>query len=146
MDRENLLAADTVGDTAHGDGFLNATMLLGNDGALENLNSLAGTFLNLDMNTNRIADVHFGQFLLHVLAGQSLHQIHSIVLLQIKTFMPHGKCRCTAVPAVAEDRPFHRLGYFIIYACEKQALFFCRARNFSKHFSFSLLTNRFFML
>ena len=90
VNRENLLAADTVGDTANGDGFLNAAMLLGNDGALENLNSLAGTFLNLDMNTNRIADVHFGQFLLHVLAGQSLHQIHCVVLLQIKTFMPLG--------------------------------------------------------
>ena len=63
VNRENLLTADTVGDTAHGDGFLNAAMLLGNDGALENLNSLAGTFLDLDMNTNRIADVHFGQFL-----------------------------------------------------------------------------------
>ncbi len=45
MDGEHLLNADAVRNTADGDGFLNAAMLLGNDGALENLNSLAGTFL-----------------------------------------------------------------------------------------------------
>ena len=111
VERENLLAADTIGDAANGDGFFDTAVLLGDDGALEDLDSFAGTFLDFDMNANGIADLNFRQLLLHVLAGQSLHEIHSCVLLQIQNVHTARKCRCTLVPAAAEDRPFHRPMY-----------------------------------
>ena len=81
MDGENLFAADAVGDTTNGEGFLNTAVLLGDNGALENLNSFTGTFLDFDMNANGVTDVNFGQFFLHVLAGKSLNEIHNIFLL-----------------------------------------------------------------
>ena len=34
------------------------------------------------MHTNGVADLNFGQLLLHVLAVQSLNQIHFVVLLK----------------------------------------------------------------
>ncbi len=77
MHGENLLTADTVAQTANGDGLLNAAMLASNDGSLECLHSFTSAFLDFYMHTNGVAHVHLGQFLLHVLAGQSLHQIHN---------------------------------------------------------------------
>ena len=52
MDGEHLLNADAVRNTADGDGFLNAAMLLGNDGALKHLDTLARAFLNLHVYAN----------------------------------------------------------------------------------------------
>lgn len=123
VDRENLLAADTVGDAADGDGFFDTAVLLGDDSALEDLNSFAGTFLDFDMNANGITDLNFRQLLLHVLAGQSLHEIHNCVLLQIKNVHTARKCRCTFVPAAAEDHPFHRPMYFSTRAGRKSSVF-----------------------
>ena len=57
VERENLLAADTIGDAANGDGFFDTAVLLGDDGALEDLDSFAGTFLDFDMNANGVADL-----------------------------------------------------------------------------------------
>ena len=98
--------------TANGDGLLDATVLLGDDGALEYLNSFTGTFLDFDMNANGVTDVHLGQLVLHVLAGQSLHEIHTCVLLQIKNVHTARKCRCTFVPAAAEDHSFSQTNVF----------------------------------
>ena len=41
---EDLLAAYTVGDTADGDGLVDAAMLLGNDGAFKSLVALTAAF------------------------------------------------------------------------------------------------------
>ena len=41
---EDLLHTDTVGDAAHGDGLGDAAVLLGDDGALEDLDTLTGAF------------------------------------------------------------------------------------------------------
>ena len=49
MNGEHLLTADAVGDAADGEGFLDAAVLLGDDGAFEDLNSFAGTFFDFDM-------------------------------------------------------------------------------------------------
>ena len=51
-------------------------VLLGDDGALKDLDSLAGAFLDLYMNANGIADVHLGQLSLHILLIQFFNQIH----------------------------------------------------------------------
>ena len=75
------------------------------------------------MNANGITDLNFRQFLLHVLAGQSLHEIHNCVLLQIKNVHTARKCRCTFVPAAAEDHSFHRPMYFSTRTAENQAFF-----------------------
>ena len=73
MQGENLLAANTVGNTADSDGLADTAMLTSNDSAFENLDTLAGAFLDAHMNTNGVADLCFGQLLLHVLAIQSLN-------------------------------------------------------------------------
>ena len=73
MQGENLLAADTVGNTANGDGLADTAVLTGDDGAFEHLDTLTGAFLDAHMNTNSVADLSFGQLFLHVLAVQSLN-------------------------------------------------------------------------
>jgi hypothetical protein len=78
---EHLLAAYAVAQAADGEALFDAAVLLRNDGALENLDSLAGAFLDFDVYTNRVADPNDGQLFLHVLTGQSLHEIHIFVLL-----------------------------------------------------------------
>ena len=82
MQGENLLAAHAVGDTANGDGLTDAAVLTGDNGAFKHLDTLTSAFLDAHMHTNGVADLHFGQLLLHVLAVQSLNQIHLIVLLK----------------------------------------------------------------
>ena len=72
MQGENLLAADTVGNTANGDGLADTAVLTGDDGAFENLDTLTRAFLDADMNANSVTDVNLGQFFLHVLAVKSL--------------------------------------------------------------------------
>ena len=58
-----------------------AAMLAGNDSTLEHLDTLTGAFLDLYVHTNGVAHPNLGQLFLHVLAGQSLYQIHNNVLL-----------------------------------------------------------------
>ena len=99
MNGENLLAADAVAQAADGDGLLNAAMLAGNDRSLEHLHSLTSAFLDFHMNANGVADIHLRQFFLHVLAGQSLHQIHNVC-------PPHLLGVRASVDITAEDRPF----------------------------------------
>ena len=83
MHREDLFAADTVGDAADGDGLVDAAMLLGNDGAFESLVALAVAFLDTDKDTNSIADVHFGKLGLHILLTENFDQIHNPILSYI---------------------------------------------------------------
>ena len=80
MNGEDLLAAYTVGDTADGDGLVDAAMLLGNDGAFESLSTLTVAFLDANHDAHGIADVHFGQFFLHVLLAENFDQIHIMIL------------------------------------------------------------------
>ena len=78
--REDLLTAYTVGDTANGDGLVDAAMLLGNDGAFESLVALTAAFFYADGDTNGIADVELGQFGLHVLLTENFDKIHIMIL------------------------------------------------------------------
>ena len=73
MQGENLLAADAVRNTTNGDGLSDTAVLTGDDGAFENLNTLARAFLDAYMNADGVADLCFGNFFLHVLAVQCLN-------------------------------------------------------------------------
>ena len=79
---EHLLHAHTVGDTADGDGLLDAAMLLGNNSTLENLNTLAGAFLDLHMHADGIAHLHLRHFL-QLLFVQCFDEIHGFFLLYL---------------------------------------------------------------
>ena len=81
MQRENLLDADAIGQTADGDGLLDATVLLGDHNALEDLDTLAGAFLDLDVDADGVADVGNGLLSLHLLAFEFLDEIHGYFLL-----------------------------------------------------------------
>ena len=65
------------------EGTVNAAMLLGNDGALEDLDTLAGAFLDLHVHADGIAHLHLGNFLLQLLFVQCFDQIHGYFLLFI---------------------------------------------------------------
>ena len=73
MQGENLLAADAVGNTTNSDGLSDTAVLTSNNGAFENLDTLARAFLDAYMNANSVADLCFGQLFLHVLAVQCLN-------------------------------------------------------------------------
>ena len=75
VDGEHLLHADAVGQAADGDGLLDTAVLLGDDSALEDLDTLAGAFLDLHMHADGIAHQHLGHFL-QLLLVQSLDEIH----------------------------------------------------------------------
>ena len=79
--REGLLDAYTVGNTADGNRLVNAGVLLGNDDAFENLNTLTVAFLDLRVYLYGIADLEFRQVALELLLGQYFDQIHSSVIL-----------------------------------------------------------------
>ncbi len=81
MDGEHLLNADTVGNAADGEGLLDAAVLLSNDGTLENLDTLAVAFLNLQVDTDGVTDGNDRGLSLLVLLSKSLHQIHNNFLL-----------------------------------------------------------------
>ena len=83
MNGEHLLHAHAVGDTADGEGLLNTAVLLGNDGALTDLDTLAGAFLDLHVHADGIAHLHLGDFLLQLLLVQCFDQIHGYFLLFI---------------------------------------------------------------
>ena len=74
---EDLLHTDTVGDAAHGDGLGDAAVLLGDDGALEDLDTLAVAFLDLDVHPHGVAHLYDGGLSLQVLLSKSLHEIHN---------------------------------------------------------------------
>ena len=97
MQGEDLLTAHAVRDPANGDGLADAAVLPGDDGAFKHLDTLTGAFLDAHMHTNGVADLSLGQLLLHVLAVQSLNQIHIFVLLK--------RLGVHAVKAAAEDSP-----------------------------------------
>ena len=75
-----LLAADTVGNTADGDGLVDTAMLLGNDGAFKSLGTLTVAFLDQNEDTDSVTDVHLGKLGLHVLFAENFDQIHNLIL------------------------------------------------------------------
>ena len=79
--RERLLNAYAVRDAADGNRLVNAGVLLGNDDALENLNTLAVALLDLRVYLNGIADLELRQIALELLLGQYFDQIHLSVIL-----------------------------------------------------------------
>ena len=76
MDGEDLLHADAVGNAAHGDALLDPAVLLGDDGALEHLDTLAAALLDADVYADGVAHVGRGGLGFQVLFGKCLHQIH----------------------------------------------------------------------
>ena len=76
MDGENLLNADAVGNTTDSDGLLDAAVLLGNDGTLEDLDTLTRAFLNLHVDTDGVTDLDVGSFLSQSFLVEFLNQIH----------------------------------------------------------------------
>ena len=66
VDGEDTLNADTVGNAANGKGLCNAAVLLSNDGALEDLDTLTGAFLDLDVYLDGIAHIDLGLFSLQL--------------------------------------------------------------------------------
>ena len=76
MNGEHLLHANAVRDTTDGDGLLDAAMLLGNDGALEDLDMLAGAFLDLHVDTHSVTDLDVGYLVLQSFFVQFLDEIH----------------------------------------------------------------------
>ena len=77
MDGESLFHADAVGHAANGNGLLDAAMLSRDDGALKDLDSFAGTFLDLGVDLNGVADAEIGRVFLQLSVSQMLDQIHS---------------------------------------------------------------------
>ena len=62
--------------TTNGEGLLKTAVLLRDDDALEDLDTLAGAFLDLDMNADGIADVDDGHFLFQLLGFELFDEIH----------------------------------------------------------------------
>ena len=77
---EYLLTADTVGNTANGDGLVDTAVLLGNDSAFESLGTLAVAFLDQNHDTDSVTDVHLGKLGLHILFAENFDQIHNLIL------------------------------------------------------------------
>ena len=83
MNGENLLHTHAIGQAADGDGFLDAAVLLSNDGTLKDLDTLTGAFLALDVYLDGIAHIDLGLFSLQLLLVKSLDEIHGYFLLII---------------------------------------------------------------
>ena len=81
MYREGLLDAYAVRDAANGNRLVNASVLLGNDDALEHLNTLAVALLDLSVYLYGIADLQNRQIALELLLGQYFYEIHFSVIL-----------------------------------------------------------------
>ena len=67
MYREGLLDADAVGYASDSEGFGDAAAVLSDDSALENLNTLAGSFLDLIVNADGVADIDYRDIFLELL-------------------------------------------------------------------------------
>ena len=76
MEGEDLLHTDAVRDAADGKALLDAAVLLGDDGALEDLDSLPVALLHPLVDADRVAEGHLGRLGLCVLVSESFHQIH----------------------------------------------------------------------
>ena len=79
--REGLLDAYAVRDAANGNRLINASVLLGNDDALEHLNTLAVALLDLSVYLYGIADLQSRQIALELLLGQYFYEIRFSVIL-----------------------------------------------------------------
>ena len=78
---EDLLHTDAEGHAADGDGLGNAAVLLGDDGALKDLDTLAGALLDLDVDPDGVTDLGGGGLGLHVFLVEEIKCVHGIFLL-----------------------------------------------------------------
>ena len=76
VDGEHLFHTDAIGDAAHGDGLLDAAVLLGDDGAFEDLDTPAVSFLDMDVNADGVAHFRHRGLGFQVLVVKRLHEIH----------------------------------------------------------------------
>ena len=78
---EGLLYAYAVGHTTNGEGLGDSAALLGDDSALEQLDSLLVALFDTVVNANGVTHVESGNFALQLLVSESLDQIHQVFLL-----------------------------------------------------------------
>ena len=81
MYREGLLNAYAVRDAANGYGLVNTSVLLGNDDALEYLNTLAVALLDLCVYLYGVTDLESRQIALALLLGQYVYEIQFSLIL-----------------------------------------------------------------
>ena len=89
VDGEHLLHTNAVGHAANSDGLLDAAVLLGDHGALKDLDTLAVAFLDVHVHTDGVAHIGHGGLSLLILGAESLHKIHLIFLLLIGVLTGH---------------------------------------------------------
>ena len=109
MNGEYLLHADAVGDAADGEGLLNTAVLLGDDGALKDLDTLAGAFLDLHVHADGVAHLHLGDFRFQRSLFSALIRSMDISSCLYRRSCRHV-CGAHSIPEApaAEDRPFLR--------------------------------------
>ena len=101
VDGEHLLDADAVGKTTNGEGLLKTAVLLRDDDALEDLDTLAGAFLDLDMT---------GISFFSCWDSSSLMRSMDIFLLFIGVLDRFSSALSGLFhPRTAEDRPFQAM-------------------------------------
>ena len=106
MNGEHLLHADAVGDTTDSDGLLDTAVLLGDDGALEDLDTLARAFLYLHVDTHGVTDGDLGHFVLQGFLVQFLNEIHGYFLLMYRCSCRFSKALRRILSAcTTEDHP-----------------------------------------
>ena len=71
-----IMGIPNVGKSSFINRLLDAAVLLGEDGALKDLDTLAGAFLDLGVDTDGVADVEAAGVLLELAFGQMLDEIH----------------------------------------------------------------------
>ena len=76
VDGERLLNSATVRNTSYSKGLGDTAAVLGNNRALKQLNSFAGTFLDAAVNTNVVSNLDRRYILLELLICQNLNEIH----------------------------------------------------------------------
>ena len=80
MDGEHLLHTDAVGHAADGEGLLQTAVLLGDDGALKDLDTLAVAFLDAIMHLDVVANADLRNVLTDLLALDCADVIHLSIL------------------------------------------------------------------
>src|SRR5699024_1074670 len=90
VEGEYLLHAHAVGQAADSERLLDAAVLLGDDSALEDLDTLAGALLDLHVDANHIAHMHI-RHVLDLGLGQFFDEIHGYFPPNIRRSWSHPR-------------------------------------------------------
>ena len=126
MDREGLLDSDSVRNTSYGESLGDSTAMLGNNGSLKHLNSLAGSFFDAVVNTHIVTDIDDRKLLFELLVRNSCNVIHYKPLLLCfkdnEDIHAEHAADCPRAPEIA-------LGYYIISDYKNQDFFSIFLKN-----------------